>query len=135
MTTESVARKQKKLTLYEQSFTPCPEHTPDVDIDSGELCPNGHSTERIYPCRCLRVTWRTFLAHSPTVKGCADCQQATHETARVYAIGQAHKRQPISFRPTDLRWWYQRTAERASYGQWGMRLIDWRRAVADWGLA
>ena len=130
MTTESVARKQKKLTLYEQSFTPCPEHTPNVNLDEiNPSCPQWarHSAR---PCTCLRVTYRVQLAHSPTVKGCADCQQATHETARVYAIGQAHKRQPITFRLNDLYWWYQYPSP-----DWLVRLKDWSRAVADWGLA
>ena len=135
MTTERVARQQNKLTLYEQSFTPCAEHTPNVNLDEiNPSCPQ-RARHSARPCTCLRVTWRAFLAQSPTVKNCPECQQATHETARVYAIGQAHKRQPVSFRPTDLRWWYQRTADRASYGQWGLRLIDWKRAVADWGIA
>lgn len=125
MTQDRVARRQKKLTLYEQSFTPCSEHTPNVDLDSGELCPRGDT----FDCICRRVTWRTYLAHSPTFKDCAACRQATQETARIYAIGQANRRQ--AFRLADLRWWYQKVAE----ANWPRRLQDWKRATADWELA
>lgn len=125
-------RMRKTFTLYERSFTPCEEHTPNVDLDSGSFCPFGHGERERYGCTCLRVTLRILLADSPTVKACTDCQQGTHDTALAYAVAQAHKRQPITFKLGDLRWWYQRLAERASFGQWGLRLIDWKQACADW---